>query len=187
MKRAGLVLVSATLLGVGVGGTGSTAAPTPEAMDTAEAKVASAVQVPPGNKLVAKFHAKGVQTYTCTAGVWKSLEPAATLADRLGRAVALHTRGPIWVSTVDGSAVEAAPVDGARNDVAGAVPELLLKAKSTRGDGCSPRSPTCSASPPGAVSHRRAGVRRALRPPCATRPSTPSSPRRPEPALPPLP
>ncbi|MET8762020.1 DUF3455 domain-containing protein [Lentzea sp. NPDC004782] len=135
MKRAGLVLVSATLLGIAVGGTGSTAAPTPEAMDTAEAKVASAVQVPPGNKLVAKFYAKGVQTYTCTANAWKSLEPAATLADRLGRAVALHTRGPIWVSTVDGSAVEAAPVDGARNDVAGAVPELLLKAKSTRGDG----------------------------------------------------
>ncbi|MEU0877528.1 DUF3455 domain-containing protein [Lentzea sp. NPDC005914] len=113
---------------------GSTAAPTP-AMDAADAKAAPAVQVPAGNKLVAKFYAKGVQTYTCTAGAWKSLEPAATLADRLGRAVALHTRGPIWVSTVDGSAVEAAPVDGARNEVAGAVPELLLKAKSTRGSG----------------------------------------------------
>jgi hypothetical protein len=36
---------------------------------------------------------------------------------------------------VDGSAVEAAPVDGARNEVPGAVPELLLKAKSSRGAG----------------------------------------------------
>ena len=36
---------------------------------------------------------------------------------------------------MDGSAVEAAPVDGARNEVPGAVPELLLKSKSTRGTG----------------------------------------------------
>ncbi|MET9226832.1 DUF3455 domain-containing protein [Lentzea sp. NPDC003310] len=137
MKRAGLVLVSSTLLGILAGGAGSTAAPTPE-MDAAgdiAARVAPAVQVPPGNKIVEKFYAKGVQTYTCTAGAWKGLEPAATLADRLGRAVGLHSRGPIWVSTVDGSAVEAAPVDGARNEVPGAVPELLLKAKSTRGSG----------------------------------------------------
>ncbi|MEV6240316.1 DUF3455 domain-containing protein [Lentzea sp. NPDC051838] len=134
MKRAGLLLVSATLLGIGIGGAGSTAAPTPS-LDTADTKVAPAVQVPAGNKLVAKFYAKGVQTYTCTANAWKGLEPAATLADRLGRAVALHSRGPIWVSTVDGSAVEAAPVDGARNEVPGAVPELLLKAKAVRGDG----------------------------------------------------
>ncbi|WP_245821991.1 DUF3455 domain-containing protein [Lentzea waywayandensis] len=115
---------------------GSTAAPTPEAMSGgSDARVAPAVQVPSGNKIVERFYAKGVQTYTCTAGAWKGLEPAATLADRLGRAVGLHSRGPIWVSTVDGSAVEAAPVDGARNEVPGAVPELLLKAKSTRGAG----------------------------------------------------
>jgi hypothetical protein len=135
MKRAGLVFVATALLGVGVGAAGSTAAPTPEAMSGSDASVATAVQVPPGNKPVARFYAKGVQTYSCTTGAWKGLEPAATLADRLGRAVALHSRGPIWVSTVDGSAVEAAPVDGARNDVPGAVPELLLKAKSTRGEG----------------------------------------------------
>jgi len=135
MKRAALVLVSAAMVGIAAGGAGSTAAPTPEALNGHDLQVAPAVQVPSGNKLVAKFYAKGVQTYTCTAGAWKGLEPAATLADRLGRAVALHTRGPIWVSTVDGSAVEAAPVDGARNEVAGAVPELLLKAKSTRGSG----------------------------------------------------
>jgi Protein of unknown function (DUF3455) len=135
MKHAGFVLFSATLLAIAAGGVGSTAAPTQAAMDISDARVAPAVQVPSGNKIVAKFYAKGVQTYTCTTGAWKGLEPAATLADRLGRAVALHSRGPIWVSTLDGSAVEAAPVDGARNEVPGAVPELLLKAKSTRGDG----------------------------------------------------
>ena len=135
MKRAGLVLVSSTLLGILAGGAGSTAAPTAESLNGSDARVAPAVQVPSGNKIVERFYAKGVQTYTCTAGAWKGLEPAATLADRLGRAVALHSRGPIWVSTVDGSAVEASPVDGARNEVPGAVPELLLKAKSTRGEG----------------------------------------------------
>ncbi|USX50176.1 DUF3455 domain-containing protein [Lentzea sp. HUAS12] len=135
MKRTGIVLVASTLLGIALGGAGSTAAPTAGAMSEASARVAPAVQVPPGNKVVERLQAKGVQTYTCTAGAWKGLEPAATLADRLGRAVGLHSRGPIWVSTVDGSAVEAAPVDGARNEVPGAVPELLLKAKSTRGDG----------------------------------------------------
>ncbi|GLY48318.1 DUF3455 domain-containing protein [Lentzea sp. NBRC 102530] len=135
MKRTGIVLVASTLLGILVGGVSSTAAPTEAATSEASARVAPAVQVPSGHKVVQRLQAKGVQTYTCTAGAWKGLEPAATLADRLGRAVGLHSRGPIWVSTVDGSAVEAAPVDGARNDVPGAVPELLLKAKSTRGDG----------------------------------------------------
>ncbi|GAB2826948.1 DUF3455 domain-containing protein [Lentzea nigeriaca] len=133
MKRARLVFVATALLGVATGV--ASAAPTPAETNGPDAQVAPSVQVPAGNKLVAKFYAKGVQTYTCATGAWKGLEPAATLADRLGRAVALHTRGPIWVSTVDGSAVEAAPVDGARNEVPGAVPELLLKAKSTRGAG----------------------------------------------------
>lgn len=135
MKRAGLVLVATALIGVGAGVAGSTAAPTPALLDSPEARVASAVQLPQGHRVVARFHAKGVQTYTCAAGAWKGLEPAATLADRLGRAVGLHSRGPVWVSTTDGSAVEAAPVDGARNEVPGAVPELLLQAKSTRGAG----------------------------------------------------
>lgn len=135
MKRARLVFVATALLGVATGGAASTAAPNPAALHEPDAVVAPVVQVPSGHKIVAKLYAKGVQTYTCTTGAWKGLEPAATLADRLGRAVGLHSRGPIWVSTTDGSAVEAAPVDGARNEVSGAVPELLLKAKSTRGTG----------------------------------------------------
>ncbi|MDX3657691.1 DUF3455 domain-containing protein [Streptomyces sp. ID05-26A] len=135
MKRTGIVLVASSLLGILVGGVSSTAAPTEAATSESSARVAPAVQVPPGHKIVQRLQAKGVQTYTCTTGAWKGLEPAATLADRLGRGVGLHSRGPIWVSTVDGSAVEAAPVDGARNEVPGAVPELLLKSKSTRGSG----------------------------------------------------
>jgi hypothetical protein len=98
--------------------------------------IPAALQVPDGNERVGVFGAKGVQVYTCTDGAWKFLEPAATLWDKkdLGRkTVALHSRGPVWVSTVDGSAVNASAV--ATVAVDGAVPELLLKATATRGDG----------------------------------------------------
>jgi hypothetical protein len=60
------------------------------------------------------------------------LEPAATLSDH-GKPVGLHFKGPIWVSTVDGSEVGAAPVATVNQD--GGVPELLLKANQTQGEG----------------------------------------------------
>jgi hypothetical protein len=94
------------------------------------------LKVPAGNKPVAVLGAKGVQTYTCTDGAWKFLEPAATLwnkHDAWKKTVALHSRGPVWVSTVDGSAVNATVVASLARK--GAVPELLLKASATRGDG----------------------------------------------------
>jgi hypothetical protein len=98
--------------------------------------VPAALKVPDGNRLSGVFAAEGVQTYTCTDGAWKSLEPAATLRaahDRSRRPVALHSRGPVWVSTVDGSAVNATAVASSPKD--GAVAELLLKATATRGAG----------------------------------------------------
>ncbi|MFG2970948.1 DUF3455 domain-containing protein [Streptomyces sp. NPDC048288] len=96
----------------------------------------AALAVPDGNKLTGVYSAHGVQTYTCADGAWKLLEPAATLSDKRDRAhrpVALHSRGPVWVSTVDGSAVNASAVANSAKD--GAVPELLLKATATRGAG----------------------------------------------------
>lgn len=51
----------------------------------------------------------------------------------LGLAACGATNGTATPTPV--AQTEAAPVDGARNDVPGAVPELLLKAESTRGDG----------------------------------------------------
>ncbi|MFH8464443.1 DUF3455 domain-containing protein [Streptomyces sp. NPDC017991] len=98
--------------------------------------VPDALKVPDGNRLTGVFAATGVQTYTCTDGAWKLLEPAATLSvksDRQHRAVALHSRGPVWVSTVDGSAVNAAAV--ATSPKTGTIPELLLKSTATRGTG----------------------------------------------------
>ncbi|MFB6844731.1 DUF3455 domain-containing protein [Streptomyces sp. NPDC056373] len=100
--------------------------------------IAPQLRVPDGNKRIAELAASGVQTYTCTNGAWTLLEPAATLSDARDwrhRPVALHSRGPVWVSTVDGSAVNAAAVPGATNARPDAVPELLLKATANRGSG----------------------------------------------------
>lgn len=98
--------------------------------------IPAAIQVPDGNQRVAVLDAKGVQTYTCVNGAWTFLEPAATLWEKTDRAkqpVALHSRGPVWISTRDGSAVNAAAAASAPRD--GAVAELLLKATATRGSG----------------------------------------------------
>ncbi|MFJ6896064.1 DUF3455 domain-containing protein [Streptomyces hokutonensis] len=98
--------------------------------------VPDALKVPDGNKLTGVFSAAGVQTYTCTNGAWTLLEPAATLwakNDRTHRSVALHSRGPVWVSTVDGSAVNGSAI--ANSPKTGTIPELLLKSTATRGTG----------------------------------------------------
>ncbi|MET9226833.1 DUF3455 domain-containing protein [Lentzea sp. NPDC003310] len=131
------LLVGATaLLGLAACGTpvAGSATPTPVAA-AQDVPVAAAVQVPAGQELVGEYQATGVQTYSCQGNAWKGLEPTATLVDKDDRPIIIHSRGPVWISAVDGSAVEAAPVDGAKNDVKGAVPELLLKAKAVRGDG----------------------------------------------------
>ncbi|MFJ8027133.1 DUF3455 domain-containing protein [Streptomyces sp. NPDC096311] len=96
----------------------------------------AALKVPDGNRLTGVFSAAGVQTYTCADGAWKLLEPAATLwarNDRSRRPLALHSRGPVWVSTVDGSAVNAAAI--ANSPKTGTIPELLLQSTATRGTG----------------------------------------------------
>jgi hypothetical protein len=108
------------------------------ALQTARAGVdaPAALKVPDGNRLTGLFSAEGVQTYTCTDGAWKLLEPAATLwarNDGSHRPVALHSRGPVWVSTVDGSAVNATAV--ANSPKTGTIPELLLQSTATRGTG----------------------------------------------------
>ncbi|WP_371662260.1 DUF3455 domain-containing protein [Streptomyces sp. NBC_00280] len=131
LTTTALVAVSAgTLLSATVG----QAAPVQSAGPGVDAP--AALKVPDGNRLTGVFSAEGVQTYTCTDGAWKLLEPAATLwakNDRSRRTVALHSRGPVWVSTVDGSAVNAAAI--ANSPKTGTIPELLLQSTATRGTG----------------------------------------------------
>ncbi|MCT9082104.1 DUF3455 domain-containing protein [Streptomyces fulvoviolaceus] len=130
-----LALTTAALAAATAGTFLSTTAGHAAASDPAPAavKVPAALEVPDGNKLTGVLAARGVQTYTCTDGAWKLLEPAATLSDKRGRTVALHSRGPVWVSTVDGSAVNASAI--ASSPKTGTIPELLLQSTATRGTG----------------------------------------------------
>ncbi|GAA4668714.1 MULTISPECIES: DUF3455 domain-containing protein [Amycolatopsis] len=137
MKRA---LPVAVLLAAGLvtaGYAGATTATTTEKVQTTSATtrytpVPPELQVPDGHKLVLAAHVEqGAQVYTCSAGAWTLLEPAAVL--RSGSTVVLHTKGPQWISPADGSAVTGSAV--ANVPVEGAVPQLLLKATANRGTG----------------------------------------------------
>jgi hypothetical protein len=88
--------------------------------------------VPAGNTLTSSLDGSGVQVYQCFTAKWTLLEPAATLTAN-GKPVGLHFKGPVWVSTVDGSEVGAAPVATVNRD--GAIPQLLLKANQNQGQG----------------------------------------------------
>lgn len=94
--------------------------------------------VPPaGNVVKGSFAASGVQVYTCAAGAWTFTEPAAILTGVVKGSTApqaaTHFRGPSWQSTRDGTLVEAKAV--ASSPVSGSIPQLLLQATRTRGDG----------------------------------------------------
>ncbi|MFJ8910005.1 DUF3455 domain-containing protein [Amycolatopsis sp. NPDC102389] len=131
MKRATVsIAVGALLLGSGAtayaasdSGTSGKQRPVPEA-----------VKVPEGNKHLVTYRGEGVQIYGCANGAWTLIQPAATLSHR-GQAIALHSKGPVWTSTVDGSTVGAAAVPGASSPRPDAVPEVLLKANLNSGDG----------------------------------------------------
>jgi hypothetical protein len=123
MKRMTVALAVGALV---LGGA-ATASATP-----APARVPDAIKVPAGNHAIATYAAEGVQIYGCTAGAWTLIQPAAVLSKH-GKPVALHSKGPVWTSIVDGSTVGAAAVANSPRD--GAIPELLLKANLNTGDG----------------------------------------------------
>jgi hypothetical protein len=135
MNRTALVLAIASAA-VGVAACSSGAqrdvSATPVTHQVEEAAVPAQLNVPAGNKTTSSLDGSGVQIYQCANGTWTLLQPAATLTDN-GRPVGLHFKGPIWVSTVDGSAVGAAPVATVNQD--GAIPQLLLKANLNQGQG----------------------------------------------------
>jgi Protein of unknown function (DUF3455) len=99
-----------------------------------QVSVPDALKVPDGNKLVGSFEGVGVQIYQCTNNAWTLLQPAAIISDN-GKPIALHSKGPVWVSTIDGSSVAAAPVPNAAVAHDDAAPELLLKATENHGAG----------------------------------------------------
>jgi hypothetical protein len=138
MKSVSAALVlEAIALGVGVPACSSVHQPvgTPTKIEAQQqAVVPVAVKVPNGNKLVGSFEGNGVQIYTCISNAWTLLQPAAIISDN-GAPIAFHAKGPVWVSTIDGSSVGAAPVPNAAVTHDDAVPELLLKATENHGAG----------------------------------------------------
>ena len=96
--------------------------------------------VPPaGNVLSAVFQAHGVQIYGCTTGKWTLIEPAASLTGVTIKPVrpvtALHFRGPSWESDQDGSLVDGKSPVSAPSPNPNSIPQLLVTANTTRGDG----------------------------------------------------
>lgn len=96
--------------------------------------IPDALKVPVNNKVAGRFQGTGQQIYQCTNTSWTLLEPAAIISDN-GNPIAFHTKGPAWISTVDGSEVHAAQVPNATVAHSDAVPELLLKSTQNQGSG----------------------------------------------------
>jgi hypothetical protein len=96
--------------------------------------VPASLRVPAGETLAVETVAAGVQIYECRAGKWNFKAPEADLFDRKGSKIGTHYAGPTWESN-DGSKVVAGVT--ARSDApnAGAIPWLLLTAKSNAGQG----------------------------------------------------
>jgi Protein of unknown function (DUF3455) len=97
------------------------------------------LRVPEGQTLLLRAAARGVQIYTCKAKAaepaafeWILKAPEAELFDQTGAKIGRHYAGPTWESA-DGSRVVGEVMQ--RSPVQGAVPWLLLRAKSNEGAG----------------------------------------------------
>jgi hypothetical protein len=93
---------------------------------------------PAGARVVLRSIADGVQIYACeTAGngfAWVFKAPEALLFDEAGRQLGKHFAGPSW-QALDGSTVTAEVAAKADAPAAGAIPWLLLRAKTHSGTG----------------------------------------------------
>jgi len=101
---------------------------------------ASTVQVPDNLKPAANeslalvVPAKGEQVYECRDSKWVFVAPEAELFDAAGKKIGRHYAGPHWESA-DGSRIAGVVKERAEAPVAGAIPWLLLSAKSVGGEG----------------------------------------------------
>jgi hypothetical protein len=99
------------------------------------------LKVPEGEVVILKALGAGVQIYVCKAKAhdpssleWTFKSPEADLTDEQGNKIAKHYAGPTWEAT-DGSKVVGDVLQKASAPRAGAIPWLLLKAKSHEGRG----------------------------------------------------
>jgi hypothetical protein len=122
----------AAILAIGAAGCASS----PRTVD-----VPDKLKPPAGESLIAVAAARGVQIYECRekkdqAGAyeWALVAPEADLFDARGTRIGRHYAGPTWEST-DGSKVQGTVKERADAPAAGAIPWLLLTARSTGPDG----------------------------------------------------
>jgi hypothetical protein len=97
--------------------------------------------VPAGERPVDRLFARGVQIYTCRAKAsasdateWVFVGPEAQLFDMQGAVAGTHYAGPHW-EAADGSKIVGAVKARADAAEAGAIPWLLLSARSVGGTG----------------------------------------------------
>jgi len=110
----------------------------PPAIDSGD--IPASLRVPPNQTVTQRVHAEGVQIYQCSAAQgdatrfeWHLKAPEAALFDRSGKQMGKHFAGPTWEAR-DGSKVVGEVAARATPDP-GAIPWLLLNAKSTSGSG----------------------------------------------------
>jgi Protein of unknown function (DUF3455) len=103
--------------------------------------IPEALRPPAGQVLALEARATGVQIYECKAAKddpsqfsWTLKAPEANLKDPSGKPVGKHYAGPTWEAS-DGSKVMGELVTKQDAPAAGAIPWLLLRAKSTSGNG----------------------------------------------------
>ena len=99
------------------------------------------IRVPDGQTVLLKALGKGVQIYDCMATAadpgkfgWSFKAPEADLTNEDGKKIAKHYAGPTWEAN-DGSKVVGEVQKKADAPRPGAVPWLLLKAKTNEGTG----------------------------------------------------
>lgn len=99
--------------------------------------IASAQDAPAKLPAIEAF-GKGVQIYTCAPSAasyaWTLKGPEATLSDAKGHIIGKHFAGPSWQAN-DGSTVVGEALNASPSPDAGAIPWLVLHAKSHSGDG----------------------------------------------------
>jgi hypothetical protein len=103
--------------------------------------VPDALKPPAGESLVSVVAARGVQIYECrakkddpAATEWAFVAPEAQLFDKDGRTIGKHYAGPHWEAN-DGSKLVGTVKARADAPQAGAIPWLLLTARSVGGTG----------------------------------------------------
>jgi Protein of unknown function (DUF3455) len=109
-------------------------------METKSASTTPANLAPAANEVqVLRLPAVGVQIYECKVvdgkpAAWVFVSPEADLFDESGNRVGKHYGGPTWELN-DGSKTVGTVKERANSTVVGAIPWLLLSAKSTGGAG----------------------------------------------------